>query len=205
MIRIILLLVLPLFFACEDPIEEVINLNDIIEESDNYKEGEVAEELSVELDSSLQLVIPFNKDGFEFIGAKQIDKILFPDRFGPIANNKIELISSSDTINYLHWSYSDSSKTMNAFYNWIDNFGEKGKSFFVGENTNFQKRPFILFVGDTSITFIESNLNLGFSEWENFQSIDDRTKDWNYVLEQRRRSKARWYVYRGNIKEELEY
>ena len=201
--QFLILLVLPLFFSCEEPIEEVIDLTDIIEGSENYKEREeVAEKIIID-DTLLSLTIPFNEKGFQFIAANQISRNLLPDRFGPVSRNKIELVSIADTINYWCWSYADSIKTMNAFYNWIDNFGANGKSIFIGEKTNFQSLPFIVFVGDTSITFIESNLNLPYSEWESYCSNGEKLKDWNYSIEQREKSIAKWFTYKENSREEM--
>ena len=201
--QLIFLLILPLLFSCKEPVEEIIDLKDIIEGSDNYKEDdEVAAEIKV-IDTLSHLVIPFNEKGFEFVTANEINKNLFPDRFGPISNRKIELVSLSDTVRFLQWNYSDSVKTMNAFYNWIDNFGEKGKSIHIGERLNFQKLPFIMFVGDTSLTFIESNSNLVYGDWELFCSKEEKMKNWNYAIEQRLRSKASWFTYTNNNKEGL--
>ena len=192
-----------MFFSCEQPIEEVIDLTDIIKGSDNYKEGEEDVEAIIIDDTLLYLTIPFNEKGFQFISANQISRNLLPDRFGPITKNKIQLVSNTDTINYLYWSYADSIKTMNAFYNWIDNYGEKEKSIHVGESTSFQTLPFIMFVGDTSITFIESNSNLLFSDWERYCSNGEKLKDWNYSIEQRKQCLAKWFFYKENNREEI--
>lgn len=199
----LILLIFPILFSCQEPVEEVIDLTEIIEGSENYKEGEKVEVEVAIIDSTDSLVKPFNENGFEFISAEIINKTFFPDRFGSLSSSKIKLLSQSDTISFLRWNFTDSLKTMNAFYNWIDNFGDKGKSIRIGEKRNFQKQPFIMFVGDTSITFIESNSNVSFNEWEEFCSIGGEEKDWNYVIEQRVRSKARWFVYYENNREVL--
>ena len=201
--QFLILLVLPFLFSCEEPMEEVIDLTDIIEGSENYKEGEqIAEQIVID-DTLLYLTIPFNEKGFQFISANQISRNLLPDRFGPVSTSKIELVSITDTINYWCWSYADSIKTMNAFYNWIDNFGDNGKSIFVGEKINFQELPFIVFVGDSSITYIESSSNLPYSKWENYCSNDEKLKDWNYSIEQRKKSIAKWFTYKENNREEI--
>ncbi len=97
-------------------------------------------------DTILELILPFNEKGFEFISAKEISRNLLPDRFGPINKSEIELVSNADTINYLCWTYSDSIKTMNAFYNWIDNFGEESrKSFFIGGKNQFSSKSIYCF------------------------------------------------------------
>lgn len=202
--QFLILLVLPLLICCKESIDEVIDLTEIIEESKNYKEGNEVEEEVILGDTILELILPFNEKGFEFISAKEVSRNLLPDRFGPINKSEIELVSNTDTINYLCWTYSDSIKTMNAFYNWIDNFGESRKSIFIGEKTNFQVNPFIVFAGDTSLIYIESNSNLSYSKWENYcSSNDEKLKDWNYSILQSRKSNAKWFSYKENIKNEI--
>lgn len=192
------LLINIIFFSCEQAKENIIDLTDIIEESENFKEGVEKLILNDQIDSSEMLLESFNAKGFDFLSATKIDGNYFPDRFGPVRENKIELISKSDTVNYYQWIYSDSAKTMNSFYNWIDNYGEKGTSIFIGEVTKMQVNPFILFVGDSSITFIEGKSSLSYSIWEAFCSDDSIIRDWNYVVEQRKRSRAKWFVYSEN-------
>ncbi len=179
--------------ACNKAKEEVIDLKDIIAESDRYKEVDEIVEVNDAIIDSAQLVLQsFSENGIDANSLSVVKKSLFPDRFGPEHTNKYLLENELDTIRYFNWKYTDSSKTVNAFFNWMDNFGKKRKSLFIGEEKNLQKEPFLLFVGDTSLIFIEAKESLNRKEWESFLKFKGYPGDWNYILQQGKWGKVKW-------------
>ena len=48
------------------------------------------------------------------------DTLLFPDRFGPNAQEKWMTIGAKDSLVLLRYQFKDSLRTKNAFFNWIN-------------------------------------------------------------------------------------
>lgn len=194
MLRIISIISIVLtFFACTKQKEEVIDLHDIIAESDNYKEGDtIVSDEKMEDDSTQMVLTDFQENGIEVTSVSFIDKSMFPERFGVESSKKYQLNFEGDTIRFYNWRYKDSVKTINAFFNWIDNFGKKGKSIFIGEEKNLQVNPFLLFVSDTSMIFIDAKKNASKKEWVNYFKSKGYSSDWNYILQQSKHGKVRW-------------
>jgi len=189
----IVIIVVSSLVACNKAKEEVIDLNDIIAESDRYKEVDEIVGVDDAIIDSTQLILQsFSENGIDVNSLSVVKKSLFPDRFGPEYSDKYLLENESDTIKYFNWKYTDSSKTVNAFFNWIDNFGTERKSLFIGEEKNLQKEPFLLFVGDTSLIFIEAKESLQLKKWEHYFKKIGYNGEWNYVLQQRKWGKVKW-------------
>ena len=141
----------------------------------------------------------FNSKGFNFTSVEPISRRMFPDRFGPDTTQTFKLMSDLDTLLYHKWIYKDSVKVMNSFYNWIDCFGEKCNSFYLGEEKNYQKNATLILVSDTSIILVEGK-QLNFNKWYDFHDSLGYQKDWIYTVEQRYRGKARWYKFENEKK-----
>lgn len=142
--------------------------------------------------------------GVEVMEIDSLESSMFPDRFEPTAVNKLILHLKEDQILFCQWTYKDSIKTMNAFYNWIDCFGEKCKSIKFGQSVNFQKDNFILLVNDTSLTYISSQIKLKSEDWLRYFELKNEIVDWKILIHQGTRAKANWFkVVEGN-KEALE-
>jgi len=185
-----------LFTSCGDKEIEVINLNDIIEGSDRYKEDSLQVENNTnELDTLSVFLNDFKSHGISLNDVGIVDDKYFPDRFGPIETMKFELNRDENTFRYIQWKFTDSTKVMNAFFNWMDCYGDKCKSIFIGEERIFQTNPFHLLVNDSVLIFIEGTESFDFKEWENYFEQKGFPLDWNYVIEQRKRGKAHWFSY----------
>lgn len=199
MIRFSIILLI-LLVSCETAPEKVLDLNDIVSTSELYKEGS-EKETQIEVVDSTQFIIDnFKKNGVP-VSSLSIEKLqVFPDQFGAENTVKYKIIIDSNNINYFSWTYKDSSKTTNAFFNWIDNFGEEKNSFFIGESARFQMNPFMLLVSDTTMIFIEGESNFLNSIWETYTENVGYEKNWNYFLTQRRNSKVNWFVFENNEK-----
>ncbi len=200
--RFIVIFLVLFFFAvsCEEKKEEVIDFTDVMQESKRYKENnEKVQEINQEEDTTFLFQKIFTDNGITINRLTIITQRMFPERFGILSSNKFELIQDNDTLHYFNWRYKDSVETMNAFYNWMDHFGEKGKSIRVGEEKGLQINPLIIFVGDTNLIFIEAKSNINEKEWEVFfENLG--YKKWHYFLKQRKYGKVKWFVDGEEIK-----
>ncbi len=191
-------------FSCENKKENVIDFNDVMEESERYREEDVAPKILEEkIDSTIVIRDLFLQNGIETKSLSYITERMFPERFGVRNFKKYELILSNDTLRYFNWNYKDSIQTMNAFFNWMDHFGNKRISVRIGEQRRMQKKPFIIYVGDTNLIFIEAISKINEQEWRGyFEKLG--YNDWHYLIKQNKNSKAKWYRFEDGEKIEVE-
>lgn len=120
------------------------------------------------------------------------ENAFFPERFNPTKSKKLILKSGIDSTLWYHWTFKDSIKTNNAFYNWLDCFDKNCKSVKLYEKKNLQKDNFILFISDTSITYVSSNAMVSKSAWLNYYNNHLGISDWKLIIFQKKNGKADW-------------
>ena len=144
-----------------------------------------------------------NELGLNLSGIKFNKAPIFPDRFLPKSTKKLILMQEVDSTLFCQWSFKDSTQIKNAFYNWLDCFGEKCKSIKFGETINFQKDNFVILVNDTSLTYITSVKKIQQDDWLQFFEKAEAIKNWKTVIYQSSRSKATWFKVVDGKKEPL--
>jgi hypothetical protein len=82
--------------------------------------------------------------------------------------------------------------TKNAFYNWIDCFGERCKAIKMYERANLQKENFVLFMSDTAIVYISSSKKLKYADWQTYFEKTNKIEDWKLIMHQGLRGKTNW-------------
>ena len=185
-----------LFFSCGEEEVEPIELSDIIQTSDKYSEnGETSTDQQETVDTLSIVKQRFTKNGIPCVSVVAFEETLFPDRFGAISTEKYELFTSENQFRYVQWKYEDSAKVMNAFFNWMDCYGKSCKPIYIGEERLFQANPFQLFVNDSVLIYMEGIESFDFKKWEDYLEKSGYPKDWNFVIEQRKLGKARWFQY----------
>lgn len=174
----------------------MMDISDITGESERYKEGDVAvTEAHEVVDTTIDAKNWFVNQGIAVKTLEYRSDRMFPDRFGATSMEKFTLYTVNDTILYSKWIYADSAKVMNAFTNWTNCFGDNCKTIFFGDAQNFQRNPMQVLINDTTLIFIEGNQSVDFKLWSEFHDVENDKEPWNYVIEQARWSKARWYNF----------
>lgn len=133
------------FLACKNGNDaEIVDFNDISPDSKrNYEidSNSVSKNRKSYFDSlslfSQQLIDSLEIDHEQI---KKLDTLIFPDRFGAKKTEKWKKINEKDSMVFFHWEFSDSLKAQNTFFNWLDCYGSKCKSFRVGEEIKFSTR-----------------------------------------------------------------
>ena len=185
-----------LLFSCREEEVETIDLSDIIQSSEKYNEnGDNPENQQENVDTLSVVKQNFRKNGILCDSIMAFEENIFPDRFGAISVEKYELFTADNQFRFVEWKYKDSAKVMNAFFNWMDCYGKSCKSIFIGEERLFQANPMQLFVNDSALIYIEGIESFDFRQWEDYLSKNGYPKDWNFVIEQRKMGKARWFQY----------
>ncbi len=180
--------------------DEVLDMNDITPQAKHKEPIVKAEEKASDYGFNRTVA---DSIGLEVMEIDSVEEPFFVDRFSPRSQTKVYLQLKEDKILFCQWSFKDSVKTKNAFYNWIDCYGEKCKSIHFGQNVNFQKDNFRLFMNDTSITYISSPLKLSTKDWQAYLKSVSGVEEWKLIIEQSTRGKAKWMRFFDDKLEEL--
>jgi hypothetical protein len=182
-----------LFAACGEKKKEVLrDMKDLTAKSERtYSEKNQKEKDTIQFDFDMKIA---REIGVEVMEIDRVEAPMFPDRFHPISATKLNLQLKKYGILFCQWTFKDSTQTKNAFYNWLDCFGEKCKSIKFGETINFQKDNFLLFVNDTLITYISSAERVEVEVWLNYFKQKNTLEDWKIFIQQGTRAKAKWFA-----------
>lgn len=169
--------------------DEVLDMSDITPSSErNY--DTVAAKIDT-IDFGFNSAVA-NELGLNLSSIHFYEDPLFPDRFNPRTTKKLVLMQEMDSTFYCQWSYRDSVATKNAFYNWIDCFGERCKSIKMYERANLQKENFVLLMSDTAIVYISSSKLLKYADWQAYFEKSYKIEDWKLIMHQGVRGKTNW-------------
>ena len=190
--------------ACQGngPKEDVIDINEILPKSERYKEGDTLkdqESSTTNSDFDLNLA---KETGLNFEKADSAPDSHFLDRFVPKKITRLDLTGENAPVFFGQWTFSDSLKKKNAFFNWLDCFGPGCKSVKYMFSENYQKDPLLIFVNDTSITYITSTDLPDAMKWESYLEKRYGIADWNFIVIQKRKQKANWYYFKRDPRTE---
>jgi hypothetical protein len=181
--------------ACTDQPEETVGYDDLAPTSDKYSEQQNAKKI----DSSFVNERPESSLFLAIVDTMMLDSrwmkwdtLLFPDRFGPNAQEKWMTIGSKDSLVLLRYQFKDSLRTKNAFFNWIDCFGPKCKSYTVGGNIRIPKRTALWLVGSKEMVIIEGNKTIDEKVVRALLNNDPKKENWLYLVNIPKSGKTTW-------------
>lgn len=195
-----LLLLLGLLFignACSEKDNyEIVDSTDILPQAEgdyNYDEEQqsTGEIVYSEIQNQLLKLLP----GITFKEENNLienQTPLLPNRLGYKEKQEVYFNLDSTDFYLIDWTFSDSSKTVNAFYNWLDCFGPNCRSIKVNEQKNLEKNAFAVWVTQESITFLTSEYNFKSSHWEKLLFEDKEEEDFYFLLKQNVRGQTNW-------------
>ena len=198
-----------LFSCSNNKKEETFDLSEITSSSERYKEGksEVKKKKEKELNFIDTLDVRFKGilDSLKINDSvvRKLDIVLFPDRFGAKSITKFYWKEKKDSINLLDWEFSDSLKTENAFYNWIDCFGENCKSIKIGDKIKIQKRGLLILVNDKHLLVIDATSKIDCESWIKLVGSQKFGDTWKYIVYQPQKGKSNWMNYKNEVLKEL--
>jgi hypothetical protein len=190
--NLLYLFIVLFIFSCSSENEKVVKLDDIVSGS---KEINVEKDTIAFNDTTQKLSFFVNRlcDSLK-INKKTtfIDSSFdFPERFHPIKIDKVTF-HQGDLISYKHWKWSDSIKATQAFFNWLDQFGDGRKSLIVGDEVNVTKKGFIVLLQDKSIVYLEFASNFKLTYYADKLTKCGFGKHWKYILFQQPFRKTTW-------------
>ncbi len=201
LILYIFFLILPLYtiLSCtQEENTETIEVSDIIPEATgDYNYTDSSESQEVELDP-LSIAL-FDEFGNRFQD-NQVEVFgdswtFIPDRVQTDSSfNKVFELDSS-AIQLKSWYFSDSLRTINALYNWLDCFGSKCQEVSIADSINVSSESFILLQNNTQLHFVRGEENLNFNNWKKFfGKIITEKNSWNLIIQQRNNDILSWII-----------
>ncbi|WP_107037730.1 hypothetical protein [Brumimicrobium mesophilum] len=187
-----------LWSSCSDDTEyEIVNSDEILPQSQGTY---TYEEDSIELDevelSSTQRTLSqiFSTIDFDSENILKEREILFmPNRLGFTDKEEIYFTNDSIPYHFIEWVFEDSLKTVNAFYNWMDCFGNKCNSVRINEEINANKEAFVIWISNNKISYLSSTKTIKRRIYQDVL-LNNEEKKWNYILQQAPRGKINWVV-----------
>ena len=204
-----LFLSLILFSCSNKKKEETVDLSEITSSSERYKEGksEVKKKKEKELNFIDTLDVRFKGilDSLKIYDSvvRKLNMVLIPDRFGAKSVTKFYWKEKKDSINLIDWEFTDSLKTENAFYNWIDCFGENCKSIKIGYKIKIQKRGLLILVNDRHLLVVDASSKIDCESWIKLVGSQKFGDTWKYIVYQPQKGKSTWMNYKNEELKEL--
>ncbi len=190
---LVIILVALSFASCKDKEMEVKDLADILPSSKRDYTTDASEELSDAEDSTNYFKQIFLAHGVLIDGLERLESDAFPDRFNPKSSDRFKLRIDQDSVIYEKWVYADSSSLLNAYYNWLDCFGEDCISMKPGDQKRVSKIPLQLFVNDTTLILVSGDSNA--DRWLKYHASFGFDMNWRHVMKQMSYGKMTWSRY----------
>ena len=197
-------------FSCSNKKkEETVDLSEITTSSERYKEGKLEskkdKKKKVSFTDTLDVHFKGILDSLNINDSvvRKLDIVSFPDRFGAKSITKFYWKEITDSINFIDWEFTDSLKTENAFYNWIDCFGENCISIKIGDKVKIQKRGLLVLVNEKHLIVIDSDKKIDYLKWVSLLKNQLFGENWKYVVFQPKKGKAVWMNYKNEVFTEI--
>lgn len=202
--KIFLLFIISIILiACKEK-EEVVNMDDVVKKiddpthttKDTLKNKTVFKpSLSSEMLESVQL---------KWDSVLINEELSVPERFKPTKTEKFTYWNEGKSIDYYRWTFTDSTKSMKAFLNWMNCYGERCLMIDLRTAANIQRNAVLILQNDTSIVQIQSPHvgNNELKKWKSLYLNPEKIK-WNYIVFQPKGGKAIWSKFEN--KEEMEF
>ncbi len=191
------LLLILLIQGCSDTAtEKVLKMEDIAPKAKNTSKQTTNNKEKKELIGFSQLAAQWV--GFKIDSIVSVDSLFFNDRFTPKKSFKFKLYNSTNETLFTQWVFKDSMATYNAFYNWLDCFGEPCKSISIGQKRALQKDNCVILVNDTSLTYITSKEQVKTKQWFTYFDTLTHSSNWKFIIDQHHK-KTSWNSMKNRV------
>ncbi len=199
--HLLILFGIVLLTSCGGEKEKVLDMDDINPKASNDEEGKKGQKENA-IDYGFDIWLA-EKAGITVMEIDTLGEPMFVDRFQPKSIKKLNLQMKDGVVFFGQWIFKDSLRTMNAFFNWLDCFGPNCKAHkYLGEE-KYQSDAMLIFLNDTSFTYISSALPLNEKKWQKCLALNYGNEFWDLVVVQKKQRKALWYEYKiDSIKKE---
>lgn len=201
--RVLTLALLLALFSCNGK-EEILNQDDVLPQSDYQTESknDSLNKLASFIPSILPVELELAQIKWDSVTINE--ELTVPERFSPEKTEKFIYWVGDKSVEYSRWAFRDSTKSMKAFLNWMNCYGEQCFMVELRSNVNIQRNAVLIMQTDTAFVQIQS-ASIGVNELKKWKKLYFEPKDikWNYIVMQPKGGKAIWSSYKD--KEELEF
>jgi hypothetical protein len=184
--------ILILCFACSNKEEKVLKLDDLVSGSEVKKFNPDTTQVQSNINSISYFVRLFADSlGLDHSVISVDTSFSFPERFHPLKTDKVNF-NLPDLIAYKHWKWSDSIKSNQAFFNWLDQFGDRKISLIIGDEVSVSKKGFLVLVQEKSVVYLEFGRNFKPEFYLHKLTSCGFGKHWKYILYQQPLKKTIW-------------
>jgi len=183
--------------SCGDNLEvETVSLDEILPQSIEYtKTNDVESPLEKDSNTVFRnaLQVAYSDSVLVFLAGVSRKKY-FPDRLTSISREQSFIRAGDDTLVFTSWQFVDSLTTVNAFYNWLDCYGENCSEVRVGDIKNITEKCVFTAVSTAHLVHIECPVNYDITAWRSrVVSFLYPEEKWIYGFSQQRRKGMKWY------------
>jgi hypothetical protein len=186
-----------LIISCnEKKSKKILDINEIYKPVENKPK----EELKTVIIDTMRPIFDLYNQKFVDLNLTKIiadTEAQFIARFPHKKMTNLLLKSPTAKIKHTEIHYADSLDMKNAFFNYLDCFGDDCRNISVNEKVNFKKDFFMLINTEKSIHIIESNKNQNPNNW--IYLINSNSKSIKTLIIQNKNQVANWYTYQNNL------
>jgi len=189
--------------------EETVDLSEITSSSERYKEGKTENKKKKSKEfrfiDALDIRYKGLLDSLNINDSvvRKLEIVSLPDRFGAKSVTKFHCKQKNDSLNFFDWEFTDSLKTENAFYNWMDCFGDNCKSIKIGDKIKIQKRTLMMLVNEKHLLVVDTDSKLDCEKWISLLKSQQFGEEWKYIVYQPKKGKSMWMNYKNEELKEL--
>lgn len=192
--------VILLLFSCSSKHEvETISLDDILPQSTYVKDtvSSASDTTTVFTVSDFRKsIIDAVQDTSIRFANSQVTLKMFPDRLTNVSREQEFIALNTDSILIAVWEFADSLTTINAFYNWLDCFGDNCIELKIGDEVRFSTKNVLTMVSDHHLIYLESPTGFEMNQWHKEIVPQLFSEDvWIYSITQPAKRKSKWQIY----------
>ncbi len=183
--------------SCGDNLEvETVSLEEILPQSTEYSKSNYVEE-PLEKDSTSvfrnAVQAAYSDSILVFVEGVPRQKF-FPDRLTATSHEQAFIRFGEDTLVVTSWQFVDSLTTVNAFYNWLDCYGDNCSEIRIGDTKNVTKKCVFTAVSTAHLVHVECPANFDITAWRSrVISFLYPEETWTYGFSQERRKGMKWH------------
>lgn len=188
--KIFLILIVFLLSCQENKEKKIKDFGEVVPKSARVKSKVSSDKLAVD---STRIKFYSKLEAIKIDSINEFSKSLFPDRFGPLKKTKEILYFQKDSLQFLEYTYKDSSDSKRALYNLMDCFESPCKPFKLYESTNVSKSNFSILYYQNSLIVLKSSTEIKLKDWLSFLNKEKGYTSFDLIISQPKNGKTKWF------------
>ncbi len=188
--KIFLILIVFLVSCQENKETKIKDFGEVVPKSGRIKSKVSSDKLDVD---STRIKFYSKLESIEIDSVIEFSKSFLPDRFGPLKKTKETLYFQKDSLQYLEYTYKDSSISKRALYNLMDCFESPCKPFKLYESTNVSKSNFSILYYQKTLIVLKSSTEINLKDWLSILNKEKGYTSFDLIISQPKNGKTKWF------------